>query len=196
MGAAGRLQLDQLLTTDATTYQTLWTMIKVDPGKPTLTQLRQLVARLHWLTPYNQGASALANVPSVKVHHFATEAHSLDATRMLRMPLRSTSQDTTVEEALAVLRTHRTKKRDWLDLSPTPLDLSWVSDKWWKLVTGTTVRTRTPSQVQRRHFEVCVFSQVMTELQSGDLCIPGSAQFADYREQLISWEAYHETVAA
>jgi hypothetical protein len=26
----------------------------------------------------------------------------------------------------------------------------------------------------------------MTELQSGDVCIPGSAQFADYREQLIS----------
>jgi hypothetical protein len=30
--------------------------------------------------------------------------------------LRSTSQDTTVEEALAFLRTHRTSKRDWLDL--------------------------------------------------------------------------------
>lgn len=46
------------------------------------------------------------------------------------LPLRSTSQDTTVEEALAALRTHRTMKRDWVDLSPTPLDLSWVSDKW------------------------------------------------------------------
>jgi hypothetical protein len=41
-----------------------------------------------------------------------------------------------------------------------------------------------------------VFSHVRTELQSGDLCIPGSAQVADDREQLISWEAYHETVAA
>jgi hypothetical protein len=87
LGTAGRLQLDQLLTTDVTTHQTLWTMITVEPGKPTRTQLRQLVARLHWLTPYNQGASAFANVPSVKVHHCATEAHSLDATRRLRMPL-------------------------------------------------------------------------------------------------------------
>jgi hypothetical protein len=101
-----------------------------------------------------------------------------------------------VEEALAVLRTHRTTKRDWLDLSPTPLDLSWVSDQWGKLVTGPTGRTRTPSRVQRRHGAVCVFSHVRTELQSGDLCIPGSAQVADDREQLISWEAYPETVAA
>jgi hypothetical protein len=29
----------------------------------------------------------------------------------------------------------------------------------------------------------------------GDLCIPGSAQFADYREQLSSWEDYPQTVA-
>jgi hypothetical protein len=59
-----------------------------------------------------------------------------------QMPLRSTSQDTTVEAALACLRTHRTSKRDWLDLRATPLDPSWVPDKWWTLVTGTTGRTR------------------------------------------------------
>jgi hypothetical protein len=100
-----------------------------------------------------------------------------------------------VEDALAWLRTHRTSKRDWLGLRTTPLDLSWVPDKWWKLVTGTTVRTRTALRVNRRHFEVCVFSQIMAELQSGDLCIPGSALFADYRDQRISWEDYHHTVA-
>jgi len=325
LGPAGRVQLDGLLTADATTGHTLWTTIKADPGKPMLTQLRQFVARLEWLTPYNSGASTLAVVPSVKLHHFVADAKSLDSSRMQRMPpakrytlvaalvkaqvaqtlddlgemflkrmrsihhrgeealeeyrkrhqgrtdelitilyelltamqqeappadrfaamsavvgdqtetlrvdclaytayaqnnyypllwplyishrqtlfalldhlpLRSTSQETTVEDALAVLRTHRTTKRDWLDLSTTPLDLSWVPDKWWKLLTGTTVRTRTPHRVNRRHFEVCVFSQVMAELKSGDLCIEGSAQFADYREQLISWEEYHQTIAA
>jgi Tn3 transposase DDE domain len=53
-----------------------------------------------------------------------------------------------------------------------------------------------PPRINRRHFEVCIFSQVMAELQSGDLCIPGRAQFADYRAQLISWEDYHQTVTA
>jgi hypothetical protein len=325
LGAAGRLQLEHLLTTDATTGQTLWTTIKADPGKPTLTQLRQLVARLQWLTAYNHGASALAMVPSVKVHHFAAEAHSLDATRMQRMPpakrytyaaalvqaqvaqtlddlgemflkrmrsihhhgeealedyrkrhqgrtdelitilyelltamhqdastedrfaamsavvgdqtdailtdclaytayannnyypllwpfytshrqtlftlldqlpLRSTSQDTTVEDALAVLRTHRTTKRDWLDLSTTPFDLSWVSDKWWRLVTGTTVRTRTTHRVNRRHFEVCVFSQVMTELQSGDLCIPLDFGHLPRNQLAGKWQPHEGFIAA
>jgi uncharacterized protein YbbC (DUF1343 family) len=36
----------------------------------------------------------------------------------------------------------------------------------------------------------------MTELLSGDLCIAGSAQLADYRAQLIPWEDYTRTVAA
>jgi len=40
-----------------------------------------------------------------------------------------------------------------------------------------------------------VFSQLMLELKAGDLCIVGSDAFADYREQLVSWETYHEQVA-
>ena len=110
--------------------------------------------------------------------------------------LTSTSQDTAVEAAVAFLRTHRASTRDWLELPTPPLDLAWVPDKWWKLVTGTSNRTLAPQRVDRRHFEVCVFSQVMTELLSGDLCIAGSAQFADYRAQLIPWEDYTRTVVA
>jgi hypothetical protein len=34
------------------------------------------------------------------------------------------------------------------------------------------------------------------ELKSADLSIEGSEQFADYREQLISWEEYHQMVGA
>jgi TnpA family transposase len=325
LGAEGHHVLDQLFTVDETTRQTPWNRLKADPGRPTLTQLRNLVVRLRWLTPLHVGARALAPIPAVKVQQFATEALSLDAARMQRLApakrytfatalvqqqvaqtlddlgdmfikrmrrihqkgqaaleayrnrqlgrtdqllgllydlvttmqqeetpevrlatmqalvgeepeailddclaytayaennyfpflwrfykshrqplfglldqlrLVSTSQDTAIEEALTFLRRHRTEKRDWLDLPTPPLDLTWVPDKWWKLMTGTSSRTRTPPRVARRHFEVCVFSQVMTELLSGDLCIEGSAQFADYRAQLIPWEDYTRTVAA
>jgi hypothetical protein len=68
---------------------------------------------------------------------------------------------------------------DWLELPTPPLDLSWVSEKWWPLVTGMRTRKQTPQRVARRHFEVCVFSQVMSGLLSGDLCIVGSEQFID-----------------
>ena len=45
--------------------------------------------------------------------------------------------------------------------SRAALDLSWVSDPWWPLVTGQARRDELPDRVQRRHFEVCLFTQIM-----------------------------------
>lgn len=326
LGEEGKRSLDRLFTVDGATGYTPWNTLKEDAGPATLTRLRRLVRRLHWLTARNLGAEALCAIPNVKVQHFAAEARSLDAARMQEMqaqkrytlaaalikvqvartlddlgemfikrmrkihhkgrealedyrrrqqgrtdeliailhdlvaamrrnataeellaamnrvvgdrakaeeiiedckahtayadnnyssllwrfykshrktlfelleeiPLAVTSRDTTVEEALRFLRAHRTGRRDWLDLDPQrPLDLSWVPEKWWKLVTGSANRTNAPTRVNRRHFEVCLFSQVMAELKSGDFCIRGSDQFADYRDQLVSWQEYERSV--
>ena len=117
------------------------------------------------------------------------------------LELVSTSQDASLTEALAFLRAHRTSKGDWLKLPEltekklaepplSPQALAWVTDKWWKLITGYTNREIPPSQIDRRHFEVCVFSQMLWELKSGDLALAGSEKFAAYREQLISWDEY------
>lgn len=35
----------------------------------------------------------------------------------------------------------------------------------------------------------------MNELKSGDLCIPLSDKYRDYRDQLISWAEYEEGIA-
>src|SRR4030095_11381818 len=84
IGAEGHQILDQLFAIDETTRQAPWNRIKADPGRPTLTQLRELVARLQWLTPLNVGADALESLPAVQVQQCATEALSLDAARMQR----------------------------------------------------------------------------------------------------------------
>ena len=47
----------------------------------------------------------------------------------------------------------------------------------------------------RRAFELCVFSQILLKLKSGDLCIPGSDQFSDYREQLVLPQEYAREIA-
>lgn len=47
------------------------------------------------------------------------------------------------------------------------------------------------TQLHRRYFELCIFTQVAQELKSGDLFIVGSDDYADYREQLVSWEKYN-----
>ncbi len=122
--------------------------------------------------------------------HRQTLFELLDNVRLV-----ATSQDAAIENALKFVRTHWTSRRDWLDHdADQPLDLTWIPEKWWKLVTGSASRTHVPTQVNRRHFEVCLFSQVVRELRSGDLCIEGSERFADYRSQLISWEEYERVI--
>jgi TnpA family transposase len=118
----------------------------------------------------------------------------------------STSQDRATEQAIAFLLAHRTDRRAKLRTTVEaaqadgavvrrPLDLSWVGEKWWPLLTGRTARDPAPTEVDRRHFEICLFTQVVNELKSGDLCIPGSEEYGDYRAQLVSWEEYNRGVA-
>jgi hypothetical protein len=54
---------------------------------------------------------------------------------------------------------------------------------------------RSVEHVDRRYFELCVFSNVMLELKSGDLCVPGSDQFSDYRKELVSKDEFERGVA-
>ena len=118
----------------------------------------------------------------------------------------STSQDRATEQAIGFLLAHRTDRRARLrtmvDVPGTdgtsvqqPLDLSWVGEKWWPLLTGRTTQDPALVEVDRRYFEICLFTQVVNELKSGDLCIPGSEEYGDYRAQLVTWEEYERNVA-
>jgi len=117
-----------------------------------------------------------------------------------------TSQDRATEQAIAFLLAHRTDRKAKLRATTEtpaandttvqrPLDLSWVGEKWWPLLTGRTARDPAPAEVDRRYFEICLFTQVVNELKPGDLCIPGSEEFGDYRDQLVSWEEYERDIA-
>jgi len=123
------------------------------------------------------------------------------------LPLHSSTQDNSLIDALAFIQAHRGKRKTWLSLSfepaadPDPstemdtvLDLSWIPQKWWALVTGQKTRSLAPTQVHRIYFELCVFSHLLLELQSGDVYLQGSDEYGDYYGQLISWEDYHASV--
>jgi hypothetical protein len=328
----------------AETRFTPWNTLKQEPGSPTLTHLKVWLDRQDWLTTYPISASALASIPDVKIKHFAAEAKTLDAARMLemeprkrwtlaasllkvqsahvlddlaemlikrmaaihqkgkeaqadyqarnqqradelvqtlrdlvtayrsegtaqeklaameyllpdrgdivlqrcedhmayagdnyfpflwrfykshratlfrllgRIAVRATTQDTAFEATLRFLSKQEHKIGDWLWL-PTvedkvegeiegsqahTLDLSWMSESWRRLIiepchSGDSSRHMPPQRLHRRHFEVCVFSQLMAELKAGDMCVPGSDHFADYRDQLLSWEEYHHNIDA
>jgi len=78
----------------------------------------------------------------------------------------STSQDRAVEQAIAFLLAHRTDRRAKLRTSVEAvqadgitvrqaLDLSWVGEKWWPLLTGgRTAHEPAPAEVDRRYLGV------------------------------------------
>jgi hypothetical protein len=68
------------------------------------------------------------------------------------------------------------------------LDLSFVGELWWPLVVMDATPKQESAQISRRWLEICVFTEVMRELKSGDLCIPGSDRYSDFREQFVSEE--------
>jgi Tn3 transposase DDE domain len=76
------------------------------------------------------------------------------------------------------------------------LSLTWIPQRWWKVVTGQQRHEGPVETVDHRSLELCMLSCVMIELKSGDLCVAGSEQYSDYRTQLISWEAYTQQVGA
>lgn len=330
-----RERIDSLFQTRIETKTTSWNEVKRDPGRPTITHLKQRIEHLQWLASLQVGADALDQLPEIKRKHFADEAKGLDAGDMkdltplkrytlsvallnaqyaqtlddlaemfirqmqqmhhrgkealaslrketqartdglivtLRdmviafhnegeivqrfeaigavigeqkqplleaceahlaymgnnyfplldtfyrsqrstlfrlidvLPIRSSTQDTSLIEAMQFILQHRQSRKPWIPIIQTEnsntdqerqvplLDLAWVPQKWWALVTGQRKRTPFPSQVHRRHLEICVFSHLLLGLKSGDLYIDGSWEFGDYGEQLISWEEYQESI--
>jgi TnpA family transposase len=110
--------------------------------------------------------------------------------------LLSTSPDKSMTDAIAYLIAHRKSRQDRLPIreegsgeeaSPS-LDLSFVGEPWWPLVVPDTKPKGEPTHISRRWFELCAITEVMRELKSGDLCIPGSDRYSDFREQFVSEE--------
>jgi TnpA family transposase len=114
------------------------------------------------------------------------QSHRSTLLRIWRaLQLRSTTQDKPLEGALAFVLANEKSRTEWLNLPEGEGHLDWIPDTWWRLVTGTTKR-HLVDRVHRRYFELCVLTQIMWDLKSGDAAIEGSHEYADYREQLIS----------
>jgi TnpA family transposase len=123
------------------------------------------------------------------------------------LELRSTSQDTGLEEAVRFLLANQHRNGDWLDtaettvrrggpLTWTPLvGLSWIPDSWWRLLSDLNPRPAAPRRVRRRMFEVCICVHVFWALKAGNLAVVNSEAFADYRKQLVDDDEFKRLVA-
>lgn len=106
--------------------------------------------------------------------------------------LESTSADRSLIDAINFVLANRQSHRDCLSIAGTNVSLKWIPEKWRKLVTGQ--RSGTGMEVSRKYFELCVLTETMQELQSGDLFVANSDHFSDYRTQLVNWDQYHAQV--
>jgi TnpA family transposase len=119
---------------------------------------------------------------------------------LTEVELRSTLPDDSLCRNLSFLLTQRASRKEWLSLpdgsseTRPALSLTWIPDKWWKLVTGRERRDLDIAEVHRRYFEMCLFTEMAQALQNGDLVILGSEKFGDYREQFVSPEEYAASV--
>lgn len=98
------------------------------------------------------------------------------------LKIESTSSDDKLVKAIEILLSNSHRRGEWIG---DKIDLSFASQQWQKLVL---VQSKNITKVMRRHFEVCIFSYLATELKSGDICVLNSEAYADYREQLLSWK--------
>ncbi|WP_426908605.1 hypothetical protein, partial [Serratia marcescens] len=83
---------------------------------------------------------------------------------------------------LDVLLEYENRKGAWIDVE---IDFSFTNERWKRTVV---VKTEDGERISRQHFEVCVFSALAAEIKSGDVSIQGSEAYADYRDQLLSWD--------
>lgn len=106
------------------------------------------------------------------------------------LDLRSTTSDQDLINAMQFIIANEHSTKQYLEAT---FELSFASQKWQRTVL---VRRKGKWWFRRHHLETCVFSYLAEELKSGDICVQGSEQFADYRDQLLSWEECEPKVAA
>lgn len=93
-------------------------------------------------------------------------------------------------KAAEILLSNSHRRGEWIG---TEVDLSFISQQWQTLVI---VQSKDVTKVMRLNFEICIFSYVAAELKSGDICVFKSEAYADYREQLLSWNDCQPLVEA
>jgi len=133
-----------------------------------------------------------ANVEAVSAYHDDNYLPLLWRTHAKHRPLlfrvlellgiKSSTQDKALIDAWHYLLRHQNIRRNTL---PCDIDLGFLSQRWFAFVHTKELETQA---LDRRSLEVCIFSHVADALRSGDLYVPGSGAYDDYRTQLLPWQ--------
>ncbi|MEU1216379.1 Tn3 family transposase [Streptomyces sp. NPDC005790] len=112
-----------------------------------------------------------------------------------KLEFTATSEDRRVLDALAHAQRHQGARGEYItafDEKGREVDLSFATQNWRKAVLD---KTRT-GQFVRKHFEAMVFTALAEELRTGDVAVVGSEEYADWSQQLLTWETVQETLGS
>lgn len=99
------------------------------------------------------------------------------------LPIESATQDNKLIQVIDFLKKHRQSKRK---IFPSKvLNIDFFSQRWLDLIQS---KEKGKIVLDRRSLEVCAFTHLALALGNGDVYVVGSQEYADYREQLLSWE--------
>lgn len=102
----------------------------------------------------------------------------------------SASQDDTLINALNFVLDHQQHRSKWL---PPEIDLSFAGIKWRQLILS---HPDDKAVLNRSQLEICVFSFLAAELNTGDAYVVGSESYADLREQMLPWDQCEPQLAS
>jgi len=96
------------------------------------------------------------------------------------LKLEAATEDTDVLKAFEFICLYKQRRTETLPIQENPddpnsknlLNIRWIRDKWWKLVTGKATKSAQITHVNKLAFELCVFDRIAEELSTGDLYIP------------------------
>lgn len=118
-------------------------------------------------------------------------------TLLEQLNIKSAYQDTTLLEAMNFIKANQHSRKEWLSpcycndkKEEMVLDLNWLSDKWFKLVTGRT-KGKSIIQIHCRYYELAVLCTLADDFNCGDVYVDEANAFDDPNKQLMSWEQFY-----
>ncbi|MFT5196935.1 MAG: TnpA family transposase [Candidatus Promineifilaceae bacterium] len=99
------------------------------------------------------------------------------------LEIKSATQDSRVLTAISFLEPYQRSRRKFL---PPDISIDFAGQRWQPLIK--TKNDNGELVFDRRHLEVCTFHYLALGISRGDLYVEDSEEFADYRQQLLSWE--------
>ncbi len=106
------------------------------------------------------------------------------------LEIRSATADQSLMVALIFVLDNEHRRTKWLKAN---IDLSFATHQWRSLVVSYQGDTKV---LVRQQLEICIFTYLATELKTGDACVVGSENYADFREQLLSSEECDQQLKA